>query len=62
MADCKTCIYYSEEQDKFRMEYNDVAVVGENTDEQHFCMLFSPIKQGVFNGSEQCPEYINDTE
>lgn len=58
MADCRNCFFYSEEQDRFRQEYNDVLVNGVDTNEQHFCDMFAPISAGVFDGEKDCPKYL----
>lgn len=58
MANCKGCFFYSEEQDRFRQEYNDAQIVGVDMNEQHFCDAFTPIPEGVFEGSKDCPKYL----
>ena len=58
VSDCKGCFFYDEEQDEFRQKYNDVIVIGEDLDEQHFCGAFEPIPAGVFEGERSCPKYL----
>ena len=58
MTDCRKCLFYSEEYDKMKQTWNDVSVVGDNTDDRHFCEAFEPIPKGVFEGQKECKKFI----
>ena len=60
MADCRKCFFYSKEFDEAKQEINDVVIIGENTEDQHFCDAYSPIPDGVFNGPKDCPKFLEE--
>ena len=60
MADCRKCFFYSEEMDRAKQRYNDVMIMDEDTEGEHFCDAYNPIPEGVFEGPKSCPKFLEE--
>lgn len=61
MARCKNCLLYGPENDEMQREGQDVIIEGQEPKDDHFCFMFEPIPDGVFEGEIDCPRYIPKT-
>lgn len=59
MANCKKCLFYSEEWDEMKRRTNDEIEDGKDADDNHFCEAFYPIPDGVFDGEKQCEKFLS---
>lgn len=58
MALCNKCRFMDERYDKFRQDYNDVIVEGDNV-EEHFCIMYNDhIPNGIYYDNEDCDYYM----
>ena len=54
MALCDNCLFYREDYDEFRQNYDDTEKVGDNTI-KHYCPMYDDnIPNGIFYGGENC--------
>ena len=60
MADCKKCVFYSEENDELRRSHNDVLILGESNEDVHFCFAFDQIPEKTFETEKACPSFVKD--
>ena len=60
MTDCRKCLFYDPAYDEMRRGGLDIAKVGEETPDDHFCFTFEPIPEGYFDGRKDCPKFLKD--
>lgn len=58
MTDCKKCLFYDAQTDENYRSGQDVAIVGEEVPDDHFCLAFTPIPNGYFEGVKDCPKFL----
>ena len=58
MKHCPNCLFYDPAYDEMRRGGLDIAKVGEETPDDHFCLTYAPIPGGYFEGQKQCPRFV----
>lgn len=58
MSDCRKCVFYNADDDEMQRDGQDIAIVGGDPPDNHFCFAFTPIPNGYFEGAKDCPKYL----
>ena len=58
MTNCNDCHFYDVQADNDMRSGEDVAIIGKEPPDNHYCFAFAPIPAGVFEGQKECPKYI----
>ena len=58
MTDCTKCLFYSKEKDEEQRGSEDVAIVGKEAPNNHYCLSFPVIPPGYFEGEKSCDKFL----
>lgn len=58
MKQCENCIFYDKEYDELRQSGDDIAIVGQENKEKHYCRVFkNGIDDDVIEDMKDCKKY-----
>lgn len=58
MTNCKECLWYDPGQDEMKRSGEDVAFVGKEPPDNHYCLPYNPIDPDVWDGKKNCDQFV----